>query len=144
MNIIQGKLNFFSLFKRNFLYRLKSKINIDNHPDFKLIHHDVVEPIHLEVDWIFNLACPASPVHYQSNPIKTAKTNVIGTLNMLDLAEKVIKQTKSNSKIIFKPLPKNDPMKRKPDISLAKEKLNFSPEITIDLGLSKTIDYFKD
>jgi len=65
-------------------------------------------------------------------------------LNMLDLAEKVIKQTKSNSKIIFKPLPKNDPMKRKPDISLAKEKLNFSPEITIDLGLSKTIDYFKD
>ena len=65
-------------------------------------------------------------------------------LNMLDLAEKVIKQTSSSSKIIFKPLPKNDPMKRKPDISLAKEKLNFIPEVTIDLGLSKTIDYFKD
>jgi len=67
-----------------------SKINLSkliNHPDFKLIYHDVVEPIHLEVDWIFNLACPASPVHYQSNPIKTAKTNIIGTLNMLDLAK---------------------------------------------------------
>ncbi len=69
-----------------------SKTNLSkliNHPDFKLIHHDVVEPIHLEVDWIFNLACPASPVHYQSNPIKTAKTNVIGTLNMLDLAKRL-------------------------------------------------------
>ena len=57
-----------------------------NDPNFKLIHHDVVDPIQLEVDWIFNLACPASPVHYQSNPIKTGKTNVIGILNMLDLA----------------------------------------------------------
>ncbi len=69
-----------------------SKTNLSkliNHPDFKLIHHDIVEPIHLEVDWIFNLACPASPVHYQSNPIKTAKTNVIGTLNMLDLAKRL-------------------------------------------------------
>jgi UDP-glucuronate decarboxylase len=48
-----------------------------------------VEPILLEVDWIFNLACPASPVHYQYNPVKTAKTNVMGTLNMLGLAKRV-------------------------------------------------------
>jgi UDP-glucuronate decarboxylase len=48
-----------------------------------------VEPVLLEVDWIFNLACPASPVHYQYNPVKTAKTNVMGTLNMLGLAKRV-------------------------------------------------------
>ena len=48
----------------------------------------MVEPIKLEVEWIFNLACPASPVHYQTDPIKTAKTNVLGILNMLELAKK--------------------------------------------------------
>ena len=62
---------------------------LHNNPNFELIHHDIVEPVQLEVDWIFNLACPASPVHYQYNPIKTAKTNVIGTLNMLGLAMRV-------------------------------------------------------
>jgi len=59
---------------------------LQNNPNFELMRHDIVEPVLLEVDWIFNLACPASPVHYQYNPIKTAKTNVIGTLNMLGLA----------------------------------------------------------
>ena len=56
---------------------------------FELIRHDIVEPILLEVDWIFNLACPASPIHYQYNPVKTVKTNVMGTLNMLGLAKRV-------------------------------------------------------
>jgi UDP-glucuronate decarboxylase len=65
-------------------------------------------------------------------------------LNMLDLAEKITRLTSSKSKIIFSSLPKNDPMKRKPDISLAKEKFNFSPKIAIDLGLIKTVDYFKN
>ncbi len=57
--------------------------------DLELIRHDVVNPIMLEVDQIYHLACPASPVHYQYNPVKTIKTNVMGTLNMLGLAKRV-------------------------------------------------------
>ena len=57
--------------------------------DFEFVRHDVVQPILLEVDWIFNLACPASPVHYQYNPVKTVKTSVMGALNMLGLAKRV-------------------------------------------------------
>ncbi|MDH6060248.1 SDR family oxidoreductase [Chrysosporum bergii ANA360D] len=60
-----------------------------NNPSFELIRHDITEPIRLEVDQIYHLACPASPVHYQYNPVKTVKTNVIGTLNMLGLAKRV-------------------------------------------------------
>lgn len=69
-----------------------SKENIQHllaQPDFEFIRHDVVQPILLEVDWIFNLACPASPIHYQHNPVKTVKTSVMGTLNMLGLAKRV-------------------------------------------------------
>ena len=65
------------------------KENIRNwigHPNFELIRHDVTEPIKLEVDRIWHLACPASPIHYQFNPIKTAKTSFLGTYNMLGLA----------------------------------------------------------
>ena len=60
-----------------------------NNPRFELIRHDVTEPILLEVDWIFNLACPASPIHYQYNPVKTTKVNVLGALNVLGLAKRV-------------------------------------------------------
>ena len=60
-----------------------------DHPCFELVRHDVTEPILLEVDQIYNLACPASPVHYQYNPVKTVKTNVMGTINMLGLAKRV-------------------------------------------------------
>jgi UDP-glucuronate decarboxylase len=60
-----------------------------DHPNFELIRHDITEPIRLEVDQVYHLACPASPVHYQYNPIKTVKTNVVGTLNMLGLAKRV-------------------------------------------------------
>lgn len=58
-------------------------------PAFELLRHDVIEPVLLEVDEIYNLACPASPVHYQYNPVKTIKTNVMGALNMLGLAKRV-------------------------------------------------------
>jgi len=57
--------------------------------NFELIRHDIVEPILIEVDRIFHLACPASPVHYQYNPVKTIKTSVMGTINMLGLAKRV-------------------------------------------------------
>jgi UDP-glucuronate decarboxylase len=74
--------NFFTGSKEN-LSQLSDETN------FELIRHDIVKPILLEVDWIFNLACPASPIHYQYNPVKTVKTNVMGTLNMLGLAKRL-------------------------------------------------------
>ncbi len=63
--------------------------HLQDNSNFELIRHDIVQPLVVEVDWIFNLACPASPVHYQYNPVKTVKTSVIGTLNMLGLAKRV-------------------------------------------------------
>ncbi len=74
--------NFYTGSKRNLLKWL-------DHPYFELIRHDVTEPIRLEVDQVYHLACPASPVHYQFNPVKTIKTNVLGTLYMLGLAKRV-------------------------------------------------------
>jgi len=74
--------NFFTGRRENILHLL------DN-PRFELLRHDVTEPILLEVDQIYNLACPASPVHYQYNPVKTVKTNVMATINMLGLAKRV-------------------------------------------------------
>ena len=59
------------------------------HPYFELIRHDVIHPLFVEVDRIYHLACPASPIHYQMNPIKTVKTNVMGTINMLGLAKRI-------------------------------------------------------
>lgn len=60
-----------------------------DHRDFEVVRHDVIQPILLEVDRVFHFACPASPVHYQYNPVKTVKTNVMGTINMLGLAKRV-------------------------------------------------------
>jgi UDP-glucuronate decarboxylase len=74
--------NFYTGHKRNIAKWL-------GNPYFELIRHDVTEPIRLEVDQIYHLACPASPVHYQYNPVKTIKTNVMGTMNMLGLAKRV-------------------------------------------------------
>jgi UDP-glucuronate decarboxylase len=74
--------NFFTGSKDNLLQLL-------SHARFELIRHDIINPIYLEVDEIYNLACPASPVHYQFNPIKTIKTNVMGAINTLGLAKRV-------------------------------------------------------
>lgn len=74
--------NFYTGNKRNILQWLEN-------PYFELIRHDITEPIRLEVDQIYHLACPASPVHYQYNPVKTAKTSFMGTMNMLGLAKRV-------------------------------------------------------
>lgn len=73
--------NFFTGKKENI-------IDLLCHKNFELIEHDIVTPIDIKVDEIYNLACPASPIHYQFNPIQTTKTCVIGTLNMLELAKK--------------------------------------------------------
>ena len=74
--------NFFTGRKKNVMHWV-------GHSNFQLISHDVVEPIMLEVDQIYHLACPASPPHYQYNPIKTIKTSTMGTINMLGLAKRV-------------------------------------------------------
>ena len=74
--------NFFTGTKKNIMPLM-------NHPYFELIRHDVTEPIKIEVDKIWHLACPASPIHYQFNPIKTTKTRFLGTYNMLGLAKRV-------------------------------------------------------
>ncbi|MBC8417773.1 MAG: SDR family oxidoreductase [Desulfobacterales bacterium] len=275
--------NFFTGTKRNILH-------LTGIPNFELLRHDLVHPIFLEVDEIYNLACPASPIHYQYNPVKTVKTNVMGTINMLgvakrvkakilqastsevygnptvhpqdetywgnvntigprscydegkrcaetlffdyhrqnkvnirvvrifntygprmhpndgrvvsnfvvqaltnrditvygdgsqtrsfcyvddmieglirmmngpddftgpvnlgnpaestilDLAEMIIRLTGSRSRIIFKPLPQDDPLQRRPDITLAKKKLEWAPVMEIEQGLMKTVEYFR-
>lgn len=275
--------NFFTGDKKN-IYHLLSE------PNFELIRHDVTLPIYLEVDEIYNFACPASPIYYQKDPIQTTKVNVLGAINMLglakrvkgkilqastsevygdpeehpqresywgrvnpigprscydegkrcaetlffdyyqqnnvnirvvrifntygprmstddgrvisnfivqalrgnditvygdgnqtrsfcyvddliegitrmmngpdtfigpvnlgnqgeftilELAEKVIDMTGANVKIIRMPLPENDPVRRKPDITLASSKLGWHPTVPLDEGLGKTIDYFK-
>ena len=268
------------------------KRNIENllpNPNFELVEHDIIEPIDIRVDEIYNLACPASPPHYQYDPIKTMKTSVIGIINMLELAEKynakilqastsevygdpkvhpqvetywgnvnpigirscydegkrcaetlisdyrrqknlntkiirifntygpnmtpddgrvvsnfilqalkgeditvygdgsqtrsfcyvddlidgivkmmdsnlsepvnlgnptertildfaklIIEFTETKSKIIYKPLPSDDPTKRRPDITLAQTKLNWTPKVDINEGLKKTVAYFKE
>ncbi len=274
--------NFFTGRKRNIRHLL-------GNPDFELMRHDIIDPFKVEVDQIYNLACPASPVHYQFNPIKTVKTSVMGAINclglakrvrarvfqastsevygdpdihpqpesyrgnvnpigiracydegkrvaetlffdyhrengvdirvvrifntygprmlpddgrvvsnfivqslrgeditvygdgsqtrsfcyvddliegfvrlmnqeemtgpvnignpgeftILELAEKVVKKVDSKSKIIHKPLPADDPLQRKPDITLAREKLGWEPTVELDEGLDRTIAYFK-
>jgi len=275
--------NFFTGSKNNIVHLLEK-------PNFELIRHDVVQPIFLEVDEIYNLACPASPIHYQYNPVKTVKTSVMGAINMLglakrvkakilqastseiygnptvhpqkedywgnvntigprscydegkrcaetlffdycrqnkvnirvvrifntygpwmhpndgrvisncivqalrnqditvygdgsqtrsfcfvddliegllqmmngpddfigpvnlgspdeftilELAEKTIEITGSRSRIVFGPLPQDDPFQRQPDISMAKEKLSWSPHVSLEEGLAKTIEYFE-
>lgn len=72
-----------------FTGRKQNVAHLADKPNFEMIRHDIVEPILLEVDQIYHLACPASPVHYKHNPIKTVKTSFIGTMNMLGLAKRV-------------------------------------------------------
>ena len=74
--------NFFTGRKQNIAHLLA-------HPRFELVRHDIIDPFKIEVDQIYNLACPASPVHYQFNPIKTVKTSVMGAINCLGLAKRV-------------------------------------------------------
>ncbi|MDE5543963.1 MAG: GDP-mannose 4,6-dehydratase, partial [Bacteroidales bacterium] len=74
--------NFFTGQKQNVAHLIGS-------PYFELVRHDVIQPYYAEVDEIYNLACPASPVHYQYNPIKTVKTSVMGAINRLGLAKRI-------------------------------------------------------
>ena len=74
----------------NFFTGRKSNIaHLHGRPDFELVRHDVIDPFKFEVDQIYNLACPASPPHYQFNPIKTTKTSVMGAIHCLGLAKRI-------------------------------------------------------
>ena len=73
----------------NFTGNMKNIQELRKNPQFEFIRHDITEPILIEVDQIYHLACPASPIHYQHNPIKTIKTNVLGTMNALGIAKRV-------------------------------------------------------
>lgn len=83
--------------------------------------------------------------------LRMAGSRLAGPVNLgnpeertiLDLAEKILKKTRSSSKVEFKPLPKDDPTRRKPDIGLAKAELDWTPQVSLDQGLEKTIAYFK-
>ena len=91
--------NFFTGCKEN----IRPLIGNDH---FELVRHDVINPYYAEVDEVYNLACPASPIHYQYNPIKTIKTSVMGAINMLGLAKEVrakILQA-STSEVIWRPI----------------------------------------
>jgi UDP-glucuronate decarboxylase len=276
--------NFYTGSKRNIRHLI-------GNPYFEVLRHDITFPIYLEVDEVYNLACPASPVHYQNDPVQTTKVNVHGSINLLglakrvgarilqastsevygdptvhpqpesycgsvtttgpracydegkrcaetlffdyhrqhkvdikvarifntygprmhpndgrvvsnfivqalrnepialygtgsqtrsfcyvddlikglmklmespkdftgpvnlgnaseftilELAEKIVEMTGSRSQFVFKPLPTNDPQRRRPDLTLAKEKLGYAPRVALQEGLRKTIDYFED
>jgi UDP-glucuronate decarboxylase len=72
-----------------FTGRRRNVAHLQGDPGFELLRHDLVNPLVIEVDRIYNMACPASPVHYQYNPVKTIKTNVLGAIHMLGLAKRV-------------------------------------------------------
>uniref|UniRef100_A0A915CTC3 UDP-glucuronic acid decarboxylase 1 n=1 Tax=Ditylenchus dipsaci TaxID=166011 RepID=A0A915CTC3_9BILA len=109
------------------------------HPNFELVHHDVVNPYYSEVDQIYHLASPASPPHYMYNPVKTLKTNAIGTINLLGLARYV---AGSKSDVIYMPKLQDDPQQRRPDIRRAYELLGWKPQVSMHDGLKLTIEYF--
>jgi len=128
--------NFYTGSKRNIVHVLES-------PYFELYRHDITFPLYVEVDEIYNLACPASPIHYQNHPVQTTKVNVHGSINMLGLAEKVIELTNSRSEILFEPLPEDDPRQLQPDTTLARQILGWEPRVSLEKGLKKTIEYFR-
>src|SRR5204862_10353 len=115
---------------------------------FELLRHDVIERILLEVNQIYNLACPASPIHYQYNPVKTVKTSVMGMINLLGLAKRVRARILqawtsvryANSQVHTQP--EDDPQQRRPDITRAQLLLGWTPKIPLREGLEPTIAYF--
>lgn len=121
-----------------------------DHPHFELLRHDITFPLFVEVDEIYNLACPASPVHYQNDPVQTTKTSVHGSINLLELAKRVRAKIllASTSGVygdpVFHLLPEDNPRQRCPDITLARKIMKWQPSIALDTGLERTIGYFRN
>ncbi|OAY63899.1 UDP-glucuronic acid decarboxylase 2 [Ananas comosus] len=168
--------NFFTGRKENVVHHF-------GNPNFELIRHDVVEPILLEVDQIYHLACPASPVHYKFNPVRIARifntygprmciddgrvvSNFVaqveglmrlmegehvgpfnlgnpGEFTMLELAKVVQDTIDPNARIEFRANTEDDPHKRKPDITRAKELLGWEPKISLRQGLPLMVSDFR-
>ena len=125
--------NFYSGSKEN-VWHLIGK------PNFELVRHDVVNPYWAEVDEIYNLACPASPIYYQNDPIQTTKTSVFGAYHMLGLARRTkAKILQSSTSEVY-----GDPKMRRPDIVKAKSELGWEPKVTLDEGLDHIIQYFRE
>ena len=125
--------NFYSGSKEN-VWHLIGK------PNFELVRHDVVNPYWAEVDEIYNLACPASPIYYQNDPIQTTKTSVFGAYHMLGLARRTkAKILQSSTSEVY-----GDPKIRRPDIAKAKSELGWEPKVTLDEGLDHIIQYFRE
>ena len=125
--------NFYSGSKEN-VWHLIGK------PNFELVRHDVVNPYWAEVDEIYNLACPASPIYYQNDPIQTTKTSVFGAYHMLGLARRTkAKILQSSTSEVY-----DDPKMRRPDIVKAKSELGWEPKVTLDEGLDHIIQYFRE
>jgi len=104
--------NFYTGSKRNIVHLLENLY-------FELFRHDITFPLYVEVDEIYNLACPASPIHYQNHPVQTTKVNVHGSINMLGLRQ------------------------LQPDTTLARQILGWEPRVSLEKGLKKTIEYFR-
>jgi UDP-glucuronate decarboxylase len=157
--------NYFTGSRRNIAHLLQN-------PLFEAVRHDVTFPLYVEVDAIFNLACPASPIHYQPDPVQTTKTSVHGAINMLGLAKRLRARIfrASTSEVYGDPLihPQTEDYwgnvspigirscydegkrcaetllrQRQPDLSRAKAQLDWQPKVALDDGLKETIAYFK-
>lgn len=121
---------------------------LDN-PHFELLRHDVTFPLYVEVDEIYNLACPASPIliRLMNSPDEfTGPVNLgnPGEFTMIELAEKIRDLTGSRSALIHQPLPADDPKQRQPDIRLAREQLGWEPTVPLEQGLKPTVAYFEN
>ena len=122
-----------------------TKANVDHlldHPRFELMRHDVTFPLYVEVDQIYNLACPASPVHYQHDPVQTTKTSVHGAINMFGLAKRLRARIFRASTSEEGTLPADGPMRLKPDIAFVRSKLDWVPLVPLREGLVQVIAYF--
>jgi nucleoside-diphosphate-sugar epimerase len=124
--------NYFTGRKSNIAYLL-------NNPNFEAMRHDITFPLYVEVNEIYNFACPASPIHYQFDPMQTTKTSVHGSINMLGLAKRAkARIVQASTSEVY-----GDPKRRRPDITLAKEDLNWQPEVSLEEGLNETIACFE-
>src|SRR5210317_1099857 len=120
----------------NYFTGVKDNVaHLRENPRFEIMRHDVTFPLYVEVDAIYNLASPASPVHYQHDPVQTTKTNVMGAINMLGLAKRLrVPILQASTSEVY-----GDPKQRQPNIDKAKNSLRWEPTVRLREGLSKTI-----
>ncbi|HPT32991.1 MAG TPA: GDP-mannose 4,6-dehydratase [Prolixibacteraceae bacterium] len=126
--------NYFTGQKQNIVHLL-------GHPYVELVRHDVTMPYYVEVDDLIEgmIRMMATRENF-TGPVNIGNPN---EFTILEVAQQVIRLTGSKSKIVYKPLPSDDPTQRQPDISLAKKELDWEPVVQLEEGLTRTIDYFR-